>query len=245
MKVLITGASSGIGEATARVFHEAGHKLVLVARRQDRLKALADEFDAEVAALDVADQNAVDAWFRSSARTLEDVDVLINNAGLALGLKPFQEVERREWDAMIDTNIKGLLAMSRGILPIFLKRNSGHLVHLGSVAGHWNYPKGNVYAATKAAVHALTESMRIDLSGTAIRVTEVSPGMVETEFSQVRFEGDEARAQAVYAGMTPLTARDVAETILWCVSRPARVNIQEVVLYPTDQATPTIVSRRS
>jgi hypothetical protein len=246
--ILITGATAGIGEATARIFAENGQDLFLIGRRRDRLEALSDELKqghkvrVHTYALDVSRSDEVRSFAQASVKLLEETEVLINNAGLAKGLHPIQEVEPSAWDAMIDTNVKGLLAMSREVLPYFIKKSDGHIVNLGSVAGHYNYPKGNVYCATKAAVHALTECMRMDLLGTGVRVTEISPGMVETEFSVVRL-GDQEKAKSVYKGMTPLSARDIAETIYWCVKRPRHVNIQEVILYPTDQASPTLVHR--
>ncbi len=247
--ILITGATAGIGEATARIFAENGHDLLLTGRRRDRLEALSGELThtcsirAHTYALDVANTDEVKAFARSAAPLLAETQVLVNNAGLAKGLNPIQNVDSSDWDAMIDTNVKGLLAVTREVLPHFIKRGDGHIVNLGSVAGHYNYPKGNVYCATKAAVHALTECMRLDLVGTGVRVTEISPGMVETEFSEVRL-GDREKAKTVYAGMTPLSARDIAETIYWCVARPRHVNVQEVVIYPTDQASPTVVHRK-
>jgi NADP-dependent 3-hydroxy acid dehydrogenase YdfG len=164
------------------------------------------------------------------------VDVLINNAGLAKGLSSLQEGNPEDWDAVVDTNIKGLLYVTRAILPKMIAQGRGHVVNIGSVAGHWVYEKGNVYCASKFAVRALTEGLRFDLAGTGIRVTEISPGMVETEFSEVRY-GDREKGKAVYAGRKPLSALDIAETILWCVQRPAHVDIQEVVIYPTEQAS--------
>lgn len=248
--ILITGASSGIGEATARAFARAGRGLVLMARRQERLDALATELrrgpGAEVHCfpIDVMRLEQIRTFFSRNEALVDRVSVLVNNAGLALGLQPFQEGRVEDWDRMIDTNIKGLLAMTREILPSFLRRKEGHIVNLGSVAGHWTYPNGNIYSATKWAVRSLTESLRLDLQGTGIRVTEISPGMVETEFSQVRL-GDAARARAVYAGMKPLAGSDIADAIVWAVERPRHVNIQEIILYPTDQASPTVVARRS
>jgi hypothetical protein len=247
--ILITGATAGIGEATARIFAENGYDLLLTGRRRDRLEALSAELahDHKIRvhtyALDVSRSDEVESFARQAAPLLAETQVLINNAGLAKSLKPIQEVDSSEWDSMIDTNVKGLLAVTHHVLPHFIKKGEGHIVNLGSVAGHTNYPKGNVYCATKAAVHALSECMRLDLVGTGIRVTEISPGMVETEFSMVRL-GDAEKAKSVYAGMTPLSARDIAETIFWCVNRPKHVNIQEVVIYPTDQASPTVVNRR-
>jgi hypothetical protein len=247
--ILITGATAGIGEATARIFAENGKDLFLLGRRRDRLEALSSELThahkvrVHTYALDVCRVNEIETFARSASSLLSETKVLINNAGLAKGLAPIQEGNLNDWDAMIDTNVKGLLAMTREVLPHFIKRSEGHIVNLGSTAGHYNYPKGNVYCATKAAVRALTECMRLDLVGTGIRVTDISPGMVETEFSMVRL-GDAEKAKAVYAGMTPLSARDIAETIFWCVQRPRHVNIQEIIIYPTDQASPTVVNRQ-
>jgi NADP-dependent 3-hydroxy acid dehydrogenase YdfG len=194
--------------------------------------------------LDVRDKVAIDELFRNHREELSQVDVLINSAGLAFGREPIQEGNPEEWDVVIDTNVKGLLYVTRAFLPQMIAKGGGHIVNMGSAAGHWAYPSGNIYSATKFAVRALTESLRMDLNGTGIRVSEVSPGMVETEFSDVRFKGDQQKAKSVYAGMTPLTATDVAETILWCVQRPAHVNIQEVVIFPTDQASVGLVKRR-
>ncbi len=249
--ILITGASSGIGEATARAFAHAGKSLVLLARREDRLKQIATELrkqhpGIEVHTLtgDVTDRTAISRIFEREASTLSRITVLLNNAGLARGLAPLQSGRPEDWDEMIDTNIKGLLNITHAVLPLFLKNREGHIVNLGSVAGHFTYPNGNVYCATKYAVRALTESLRLDLHGTGIRVTEISPGMVETEFSQVRL-GDAEKARAVYQGMTPLTASDIADTVVWATSRPRHVNIQEIIVYPVDQASPTLVARNS
>jgi 3-hydroxy acid dehydrogenase/malonic semialdehyde reductase len=248
--ILITGASSGIGEACARVFAKAGRPLILVARREEKLQALADKIKKEYAiephcvALDVQDPQAIEARVKENPELYSQVTVLVNNAGLAKGLGPIQDGKTEDWDTMIDTNIKGLLYMTRAILPFMIKRRSGHIVNLGSVAGYWAYPNGNVYSATKFAVRGLNESMRLDLQGTGVRVTEIAPGMVKTEFSEVRLQNKE-KAEAVYAGMEPLNAQDVAEAIEWCVSRPARVNIQELVIYPTDQASTTFVHRQT
>lgn len=250
MSVFITGASAGIGAATARAFAAAKQDLVLVARRKDRLESLRSQLQGEygvqvdIFEMDVRDHGSVSALFQENAEVLGKVDVLVNNAGLALGRDSLQEGSVEDWDTIIDTNIKGLLYVTRAFLPQMIRNKRGHVVNLGSAAGHWTYPGGNVYSATKFAVRALTESLRLDLSGTGIRVTEISPGMVETEFSEVRFRGDKAKAQAVYSGFDALTPGDIAETILWCVERPARVNIQEVVIYPTDQASVGMVHRR-
>lgn len=247
--IFITGASAGIGEACATKFAEEGRDLFLVARRGEKLQTLSEQLSTQHqvkviwASLDISDRKAVDAFATTHKETLQKVSVLINNAGLAKGLSTFQDGKVSDWEVMLDTNVKGLLYITHLLLPVFLKNHQGHIINLGSVAGHWVYPKGNIYCATKAAVHSLTEAMRIDLCGTPIRVTEISPGMVETEFSLSRLQ-DPERAKAVYAGMIPLNAVDVAEAVVWSVNRPLHVNIQEIVFYPTDQASPTIVHRR-
>jgi len=249
--ILITGASSGIGAASARAFAKEGNELLLVARREDRLRALATQLHTEFRVpvheyqLDVSDSHAVQKFVDEKGALLSEVTVLINNAGLAKGLSTFQEGDVKDWDVMMDTNVKGLLYVTRGVLPFFLRNKAGHIINVGSVAGRWVYPKGNIYCATKAAVAALTQTLRLDLAGTGIRVTEVSPGMVKTDFSLVRLEGDLDKAEAIYQGMTPLTGEDIAEAILWAVNRPSHVNIQEIVLFPTDQASTTMVSRKS
>jgi 3-hydroxy acid dehydrogenase / malonic semialdehyde reductase len=248
--IFITGASAGIGEACARKFAARGQDLLLSARRLERVEKLARELAArhgvEVHArkLDVSDAGAVEALARADSGLLARVRVLVNNAGLARGLGTIQEGDPRDWDEMIDTNIKGLLYVTHAVLPHFRRAGAGHVVNLGSAAGYWPYAKGNVYSATKFAVRALTESMRLDLLGAGIRVTEIAPGMVETEFSEVRLGGDKERAKAVYAGMTPLTADDVAEAVVWSVERPPHMNVQSMVLYPTDQASTSAVHRR-
>jgi NADP-dependent 3-hydroxy acid dehydrogenase YdfG len=245
--ILITGASSGIGEATARAFAAAGKDLILTARRFEKLEEVAAGIEKEfgrkvrVFELDVSDRAAVSKWVEAEKALLAKVTVLVNNAGLAKGLSTLQAGNPEDWDVMIDTNIKGLLYMTRALLP-FLIQSKGHIVNMGSVAGYWAYAKGNVYSATKFAVRAITESLRIDLSGTGVRVTEIAPGMVETEFSQVRL-GDAEKAKALYAGMRPLVAADIAEAIVWCAARPERINIQELVIYSTDQASPSLVHR--
>jgi 3-hydroxy acid dehydrogenase/malonic semialdehyde reductase len=248
--ILITGASSGIGEACGFNFAAAGHGLILVARREDRLKELAIKIQnkysiqPKVFALDIQDPEAVEKLIQTNLDLFSQIEVLINNAGLAKGLTSIQDGKLEDWEAMIDTNIKGLLYVTRAILPLMIQKNRGHIINMGSVAGHWTYPNGNIYSATKFAVRGLSESLRMDLLGTGIRVTEIAPGMVKTEFSEVRLDSKE-KAEAVYAGMTPLTAQDVAEAILWCIQRPSHVNIQEVVMYPTDQASPSLVYRHA
>lgn len=246
--ILITGASSGIGEACAQILAEQGKPLILVARRKDRLTQLASELQAKYGqeihthALDIRNQTEVISFFENHKTLLSRVEVLINNAGLAKGKAPFQEGILADWETMIDTNLKGVLSITRLLIPFLLNQPQAHIVNLGSVAGRWIYPGGNIYCATKSAIHALSEALRLDLIGTRVRVTEIVPGMVNTEFSEVRF-GNKAQADAVYHGMTPLTARDIAESIAWCLNRPPHVCIQELVIYPTQQASPTVISR--
>ncbi len=249
--VLITGASSGIGLACAEKFAQLGAKLLLCSRRMDLLNTIADEMrlkyavDVHTFQLDVQRYADVKQALQARPAAWRHVDVLVNNAGLAAGLDTFQEGSLEDWEAMLDTNVKGLLYMTREILPEMIARNSGHIINLGSIAGHQTYPKGAVYCASKAAVNILSQGLRMDLSGTKIRVSTVDPGAVETNFSQVRFKGDAKRAAAVYEGMQPLTADDIADAIVYCASRPPHVNISEVIIMPTDQASATIVSRRS
>lgn len=248
--VFITGASSGIGEACAFRFAKEGHSLILMARRKERLEALKfkieNEHDVDVTLCvgDVCDRPALLKWIQANEAVVSKTAVLINNAGLAKGLSTLQEGSPGDWEVMIDTNVKGLLNVTHALLPFLLKKNEGHIINMGSVAGRWAYPKGNVYCASKAAIALLNEGLRMDLNGTGIRVTEIAPGMVETEFSMVRLE-DAAKAKAVYSGLDPLTAADIADAVYWCASRPKRVNIQEMVIYPTDQASPGIVHRKS
>lgn len=247
--ILITGASSGIGEATAERFSRDGRALILWGRRHERLLAVRKKcldmgaLSVHIATFDVRDRTALQAEITAHRSLYEKTEVLLNNAGLARGLSPFQEAKIEDLDEMIDVNVKGFLNVTTEILPFLLKKNQGHMIHLGSVAGTSVYPRGHVYCASKAAIHALTLGFRMDLNGTAIRVTEIAPGMVETEFSISRF-GDEAKAKAVYAGMTPLLAVDIADAIHWAATRPAHVNIQEIVMYPVAQASPTQVSRK-
>ncbi len=249
--VLITGASSGIGAACAEIFAEAGAKLILVARRQDRLEEIGRELkekyscQSHLIRLDVRDRDQVAATFASLPPEWCAVDVLINNAGLSRGLDKLYQGNIDDWEEMIDTNVKGLLYVTRSLVPGMVARDRGHIVNIGSIAGHQTYPGGNVYCGSKAAVRSISEGLKQDLLGTAIRVTSIDPGMVETEFSQVRFHGDSDRAQQVYQNLTPLTAYDIAEVIFFCVTRPAHVNISEMLLVPTDQATATLVHRRT
>lgn len=243
--VLVTGASSGIGQACARAFSAAGARLLLCARRADRVAALARELDTQVHhfPLDVRDREAVDAAVAGLPVGWRDVDVLVNNAGLAAGLAPLHEGDPDDWDRMIDTNVRGLLNVTRAVLPAMVARGRGHVINIGSIAGHETYPAGAVYCASKAAVGRLTSGMRMDVLGTGVRVSTVDPGLVDTEFSVVRFHGDRDRAEAVYAGMTPLTGDDVAEAVVWVADRPAHVQVAELVLLPTDQASATLVAR--
>lgn len=232
--IFITGASAGIGAACARLFAKKGRELFLVARRGDRLAALQRELELMgapkvlVQELDVSCPEAVQKFLVERASDLSRVRVLVNNAGLATGIDKIQDGDPDAWDVMWDTNVRGLLRVTRGILPHLLSAGEGHIVNLGSVAGRWIYPKGNIYCATKAAVRAITEALRLDLVGTGIRVTEIAPGMAETEFSLVRFK-DVEKAREVYRGMSPLTAEDIAESIVWCTERPKHVDRKSVV----------------
>jgi len=249
--VFITGASSGIGKACAEVFAQAGARLILAARRLESLENLASHLrsqfstDVYLISLDVRDRVAVEASINNLPFVWSAVDVLINNAGLSRGLDKLQEGDFQDWEEMIDTNIKGLLYMTRYLVPGMVTRGKGHIVNIGSIAGRAAYPGGNVYCASKAAVRLISEGLKQDLLGTPIRVTEVQPGLVETAFSQVRFHGDQERADKVYQGLTALTGEDVADVILFTVTRHAHVNISEVLLVPTHQANATLVHRRS
>lgn len=246
--VLITGASSGIGLACARRYAAAGAALALWARRLDRLRDVADELreqhgvDVSIERVDVRDRTAVEDTARALlARAVPAI--LINNAGLAAGLNKLHEGSTDDWDRMIDTNVKGLLYVSRAILPAMVERGRGHVVNIGSTASHMVYPKGNVYNATKYAERALTEGMNLDLSGTPIRVSSVDPGFVETEFSLVRFDGDPERAKQVYQGFKPLDGEDVAEAVFWVTSLPEHVNVIDLVITPTAQRNVYVVDR--
>ncbi|GAB4217739.1 MAG: SDR family NAD(P)-dependent oxidoreductase [Synechococcales cyanobacterium] len=248
---LITGASSGIGAACARALAQQGSRLILAARRLERLEQLAHELTSTYGipihclALDVRDPEQVQTCLGSLPEPWQAIDMLINNAGLSRGWDPLQEGHLDDWEEMIDTNLKGLLYVTRAIAPGMLHRQRGHIVNLGSVAGHYTYPRGNVYCATKAAVRALTEGMKMDFLGTPIRVSSVDPGLVETEFSTVRFHGDAQQAARVYQNLQPLTATDIAEVIVFCLTRPAHVNINQILLMPVDQASPTQVYRHT
>ena len=241
--VLVTGATSGIGEATARAFAEKGYRLVITGRRGERLEALKAEleaqFGAEVLALvfDVRSEEECNNAIANLPEEFSQIDILVNNAGLASGLEHLNKGSSEDWNAMIDTNVKGLLYITRAVSNRMIERGKGgHIVNLGSTAGTQVYENGNVYCATKHAVHAISHGMRIDLLRHRIRVTEIRPGMVETEFSVVRFHGDKQRADGVYKGLQPLVGKDVAEAIVWATSQPSHVNISEIVLTPTAQA---------
>jgi 3-hydroxy acid dehydrogenase/malonic semialdehyde reductase len=247
---LITGATSGIGEACAHIFAREGYDLILTGRRQDRLDQLAQRLNTDyniriaVAAFDIRVKEQVMHHLDTLPDEMKKVDVLINNAGLSQGLEPLQKGSYDDWDTMIDTNIKGLLYVSKIVSNWMIDNGFGHIINLGSIAGKDVYANGNVYCATKAAVDALNKGMRIDLLPHGIKVTAVHPGAVETEFSEVRFKGDKDRAKKVYEGFTPLSAADVAETIWYVASRPAHVNINDLVLMPTAQATGTLIHRK-
>ena len=245
--VFITGATSGFGAGCARRFAAAGARLVLTGRRADRLAQLRQELAVPVhtAAFDVRDRGEVDRAVAALPSEFAAVEVLVNNAGLALGLEPAHQASLDDWEVMIDTNCKGLAYCTRALLPGMVARNRGHVVNLGSAAGTYPYPSGNVYCATKAFVRQLSLALRADLVGTPIRVTDVEPGMAETEFSLVRFHGDAARARQVYEGVTPLSADDIADVVFYCVTRPAHVNINTIEIMPVQQAPgPLAVKRR-
>lgn len=248
--VFITGASSGIGTSCANYFAKTGSKLLLCARRMDVLNKIAAQLQKEYGVevhtfkLDVRHHADVKEAIKTLPEKWKKIDVLINNAGLAAGLDTIQEGNVQDWEDMINTNLKGLLYVTREVLPQMVERNAGHIINIGSIAGHQTYPKGAVYCATKFAVNALSNGLRLDLLGTKIRVSTVDPGAVETNFSVVRFKGDTKRAAALYEGMDALTPNDVADAVLYCASRPPHINISEVIIMPTDQASVTMVSRK-
>jgi NADP-dependent 3-hydroxy acid dehydrogenase YdfG len=247
--VLITGATSGIGEACARKFAQNGDKVILTGRNQARMTAIADELKAQGAELltlmfDVRDREAARKAIESLPAEWQEIDVLVNNAGLALGLEPEFEGNSDDWDGMIDTNVKGLLTMTRLIVPGMVARNRGHVINMGSVAGDAAYAGGNVYCATKAAVKALSDGLRIDVANTAVRVTNLKPGLVETNFSNIRFHGDEERAANVYKGIKPLTGDDIADVAVYAANAPAHVQIAEVLILATHQASGSVIVRK-
>ncbi len=237
---LITGATSGIGLAIAEGLAARGYDLIISGRRADRLREISTRLmsDCKVhvstLAVDVNDQKKLEHALRDL--NLENLGVLVNSAGLALGTDPMHKAKFSDWETMLDTNVKALLHVTHLCLPHLLKQKAAHIVNIGSVAGRWTYPGGGVYSATKFAVRAISDSLRLDLIGSPVRVTNIEPGMVETEFSEVRFNGDQDKAKQVYKGMKPLTPQDIADTVIWCLDRPQHVNIQELVIFPTDQA---------
>jgi 3-hydroxy acid dehydrogenase / malonic semialdehyde reductase len=249
--VLVTGASSGIGRATALAFAREGARLLICARRLERLEefkqTLVQEGAPEVHAfaLDVRKRSAVEKALGELASEWREIDVLVNNAGLSRGLTKLYEDDPQNWEEMIDTNIKGLLYVTRAVVPGMVTRGRGHVINLGSTAGYITYANGAVYCATKAAEKAISQGLKIDLMGTAVRVTSVDPGMVETAFSSVRFRGDEEKASKVYENITPLQPEDVADAIVWAASRPAHVNIHNILLTSIDQANSTVLHRHS
>lgn len=246
--VLITGATSGIGQACARRFAQNGYNVIITARRADRLEAIRhdlERYGAKVMTLvfDVRDAAAATSAVTSLTDEWKQIDILVNNAGLALGLDKEYEGNPEDWETMIDTNIKGLLTMTRLVVPAMVERNEGHVINIGSVAGDAAYAGGNVYCATKAAVKAITDGLRIDLAHTAVRVTNVKPGLVETNFSNVRFHGDTERADNVYKGITPLTGDDIADVVYYAASAPKHVQIAEVLVLATHQANGSVIYR--
>ncbi|WMS85742.1 SDR family oxidoreductase [Pleionea litopenaei] len=238
--VLITGASSGFGEACAHQFAALGYRLIICARRQPRIKALAEKLsehtDVLADVLDVTDRQAVAAFVENLPDDWKKVDILVNNAGLALGLDPAHKASLDDWDTMIDTNIKGLNYLTRALLPSMVANNSGHVVNIGSIAGSYAYPGGNAYGATKAYVQQFSRNLRADLLGTQVRVTNIEPGLAETEFSVVRFQGDVDKAKSVYQGTHPLFADDIARAVVWAAQQPEHVNINSIEVMPTCQA---------
>jgi NADP-dependent 3-hydroxy acid dehydrogenase YdfG len=247
--VFITGASAGIGEATAYAFATEGARLLLCARRKDKVDAVAKQAQQKGAEavhtfeLDVRNQSAVEAAIGALPADWAPIDILVNNAGLSRGLDKLYQGNIQDWEEMIDTNVKGLLYVTRAVVPGMVERNAGHIVNLGSTAGELPYPGGAVYCATKSAEKSINDGLRQDLLGTPIRVTSIDPGMVETDFSRVRFRGDEERAAKVYQGVTPLTPADVADAIVWAVSRPTHVNIAHVLMTPVAQANSLMFHR--
>lgn len=247
--VFVTGATAGIGEATAKAFAREGAKLLLCARRLDKLSAMEKEFrslggqDVHIFELDVRDNGKVESAMNSLPEAWKQIEVLVNNAGLSRGLKKLYLDEIQDWEEMIDTNVKGLLYVTRAVVPGMVERGSGHVINLGSIAGHLAYPNGGVYCATKAAERFISDGLRIDLNGTPVRVTSVDPGMVKTDFSRVRFRGNEERAAKTYENVEPLTADDVADVIVYVATRPPHMQIQTVILTPVAQANSFVLTR--
>jgi 3-hydroxy acid dehydrogenase / malonic semialdehyde reductase len=247
--VFITGATSGIGKASALEFAREGANLILCARRLELLSELVTELKKQYdikthfGKVDVRNKNEVDHFVDSIPDGFRKIDILINNAGLSRGLEYFYEDDYNNWEEMIDTNVKGLLYVTRAVVPGMVVRNCGHIINIGSIAGHEAYPKGGIYCATKHAVDAITKSIRMDLINKNIRVSTIDPGLVETNFSNIRFHGDEERAKNVYKGLIPLTGKDIAEAIIFIATRPSHVNIAEVIVFPSRQASATMVNR--
>lgn len=239
--IMITGATSGFGEACARLFAANGWRLILTGRRQQRLDKLQQELggadNVHCCCFDITDRQAVEQAFQSLPDEFAEIDVLLNNAGLALGLEPADQTSLDDWDQMVDTNIKGLMYCTRTVLPMMKQQGKGYIINIGSIAGNWPYPGGNVYCATKAFVRQFSLAIRADLLGSGIRVTNIEPGNAETEFSMVRFNDNENRADSVYQGTVALTAQDIAETVWWLVSTPQHVNVTTMEIMPTQQAT--------
>lgn len=248
--VFITGASSGIGAACARVFAEEGARLILTARRMEKLEETAEKIKAEFGSeiltlkLDVTDYNMVKEVINTLPGEWKNIDILINNAGLAMGVNKVYEDDPAGWDVMLDTNVKGLLAVTKQIVPGMAERKSGHVINLGSIAGHMAYPGGGVYCSTKHAVKAITETLRMELLDKNVRVSSVDPGMVETEFSVVRYNGNKDKADKVYKGVEPLTADDIADAVLYCATRKPHVNISDMIIMPTQQANAFVTYRK-
>ena len=248
MNVFITGATAGIGKETARIFAKNGANLIITGRRKERLEELKKDFEKKynISVLtlnfDIRDYEATKNAIEKN--DIKDIDILVNNAGLSRGLQKLHEGKISDWEEMIDTNVKGLLYITKLLLPDMVKKGKGHIINIGSTAGHEAYPGGNVYCATKHAVHALSNALRIDLVDTPIRVSEISPGLVETEFSIVRFHGDKEKADNVYKGLEPLHPEDIAELVYFTATRPAHVQINEIIVTPTAQATATIIDRK-
>ncbi len=249
--VLITGATSGIGRSAAYLFAENGANVIITGRRADRLDKISAELNERYGVeiltlpLDVRSYDDVEKAINELPDKWKNIDILINNAGLSRGLNKIQDGVLDDWEEMIDTNVKGLLYVSKCVIPLMLKRKSGHVVNIGSIAGHEVYLSGNVYCATKHAVDAITKGMRMDLNGTGIKVTTIDPGLTETEFSNVRFRGDDEKAKAVYRGMTPLTPEEIADAILFTVTCSDNMVVAEMVLLPKDQASSTMVHRKN
>ncbi len=245
--ILITGASSGIGHACAIACANAGAKLIVTARRLEKLKALAESVDTDVYPVqcDIRDKNAIQTFINELPPEWQNIDILINNAGLAAGFGPLHEGKDDDFDLMIDTNVKGLLYITRNVVSGMVKRNKGHVINIGSIAGHEAYANGTVYCATKFAVNAINTALKKDLLGTNIRVSSIDPGMVKTNFSEVRFKGDKARAEQVYAGMQALTPEDIADAVLYCATRPQHVNVSDMIVLATAQVSATVTHREN